>query len=370
MGSFVWDNPRYGQCYNNRPLSVALTESCGSDIFPRVESDFALMCHPQNFLSGRRFRREFFNVYHPNAYYGSCCCLPSMQWGPMCHCTSRDGFVRNLGSVTVEEHEFQPVVRCVRPVSPIIRELKVRRRPSSCVDLRNQETKEVDIRREERYEYHYNYDLPKRPQTPPRRVRPVTRDTGTATINVPKRPLTMTETERFDRYEQEEKIKKDKITTEKTQVTHTVVEEPIRRYYEYYDTCDQQYQQACRKAQRKDFIQRMNAQNGKTQSFNTLNTFSDCGTNYVTLQSAPKSCETDYYTLQSVPKSCGTDYVTYQSVPKSCGTNYVIHQSVPKSCETFVTTTGSNSSQGFTCDRTAPFTVEESSITRNYVNTT
>ncbi|CAF2466653.1 unnamed protein product [Rotaria sp. Silwood2] len=288
MGSFAWDSPCCYQYYDGQPLSVALTDSCGSQILPCVESDFALGHHPRHLISGRRFRREYFEVYHPNAYYGSCCCLPSIPWGPMYRCGSRDGFFRNLGSVTIEEQEYRPMVRYVRTVSPIIRPLKVRRRPSSCVDIREGK-KDVDIHREERYEYNYNFNLPQEPAKPPPIVRPPTTNAATVTDIIPKRPLTMTD----------------------------------------HDSSEQQYQQASRKEQRKDFIQRMNVQNGTTQkTFNALNTNADRGRNYVTIEST--------------------------SIPS----------------EAIVTTTKTSSSEGFTSAFASPSKVQESSQSRYYIETT
>ncbi|CAF1106930.1 unnamed protein product [Rotaria sp. Silwood1] len=381
METFINDNPCCYQWNDGWPLSAALTQPFECETLPCCESDFALVRHPQNFITGRRFRRDYFNVYHPNACYGSCCCLPAIPCGSMHRCVSRDGFFRNLGSVTMEEQVCRPMVTYVRTVSPIIRQLKVRPRPSSCVDLRNREKQEkhVDVHREERYEYNYNFNFPNEPPKlptpppPPVIVRPPTKDTGVITDRITKRPLTMTETERFDRYEHEEKIKKDQVVKEETKIIRTVVEEPTRHYYEYHDTSGDEYQQSCRKAQRKDFIQRMHVQNGTTQkTFNASNTYADLGNNYVNIQSVSQPRETIVRTTETSSSQGFTPVVKRPlHVEESSGSRFCVEESSGSRYHTETTPAHAEESSILRYRvETTPAHAEESSILRYRVDTT
>ncbi|UJR25945.1 hypothetical protein I4U23_007293 [Adineta vaga] len=166
------------------------------------------------------------------------------------------------------------MVSFVRTPSPPIRQLKIRTRPSSCFDLHKESTvsispvnvymnvsftflnvdihqhqqqrenrwsKFVDEQHEEHFEYSYNYNktpdrvVPierERPPTPariifhdattstedlyispPKPVRPETKDTGTTTAGLPKRPLCVTETQIIERFEKTEKVRCDSTSS-------------------------------------------------------------------------------------------------------------------------------------------------------------
>ncbi|CAF1075802.1 unnamed protein product [Adineta ricciae] len=300
MGNFLWDEEYndmcYSQHYNGRPLSVVLTEPYDPfepqptsffDDIPYIESDFAslhrhhhhhhhhqqhhhqLRQHQQHRhrsrSSGRRYKREYYSAYHPNANYHSYSFSPppppAVPRRAMTRVSSREVLIEKIETVTIEEQQRRPppplpcMVSYVRTPSPPIRQLKIRTRPSSCFDLHKESTevhqhqqqrenrwsKFVDEQREEHFEYSYNYNktpdrvVPierERPPTParivfhdattstedlyispPKPVRPQTRDTGTTTVGLPKRPLCVTETQIIERFEKTEKVRRDSTSS-------------------------------------------------------------------------------------------------------------------------------------------------------------
>lgn len=91
--------------------------------------------------------------------------------------------ISQLETITIEEEQCRPNRCCNYVCKPIVRQVKIRSRPSSCVDLHkkeaagnlltnclffslynflldNQWTKVVDERREEHHDWHYNITLP------------------------------------------------------------------------------------------------------------------------------------------------------------------------------------------------------------------
>ncbi|CAF2360422.1 unnamed protein product [Rotaria sp. Silwood2] len=266
MGSFLWDdecnNVCYSQRHNGRPLSVVLTEPFDPfepqatsffDDIPYIESDFASLNHhhhqhhhQRSRSSGRRYKRECYNVHYPNVNFHSYCFSPPPPPPPPCRpisrARSREILVEKIETVTIEEQQRRPpapyMVSFVRTPSPTVRQLKIRARPSSCFDLHKESTdihqqqkenrwsKVVDEHHEEHFQYSYNYNkTPDRivpiereqppppprvilqdattstedlyippPPLPPKQVRPETRETGTTTAGLPRRPLCVTGT--------------------------------------------------------------------------------------------------------------------------------------------------------------------------------
>lgn len=166
MGSFTWDNPCHVQYHNGRPLSVALIEpcQCDADNAACLQSDFTTMRYrPRSHSSGRRFQRESFSIFRPNVQYTSFSYSPPFSRRMMDQSSSRDMFVEKLGkelqwscfswnlfcqleTVTIEEQRCRPS-RCCTPALPV-RQVKIRSRPSSCVDLHKKEAngKQLSIR--------------------------------------------------------------------------------------------------------------------------------------------------------------------------------------------------------------------------------
>ncbi|CAF3851589.1 unnamed protein product [Adineta steineri] len=238
--------------------------------------------------SGRRYKREYFTVHYPNANYNSYCFSPPPPppppRRPIHRVASREVLIEKIETVTIEEQQRRPppppyMVSFVRTPSPPIRQLKIRNRPSSCFDLYKESTdtryqqkenrwsKCVDEHREEHFQYNYNYhktperivpierEPPPSPPPPPpppapvplkiifhdattstedlyiptpKPVRPETKDTGTTTAGLPKRPLCVTgkensstplinlspiETQIIERFEKTEKVRRDSTSS-------------------------------------------------------------------------------------------------------------------------------------------------------------
>ncbi|CAF3313135.1 unnamed protein product [Rotaria socialis] len=272
-------------CHNRQPLSVALTKpcsrdrcdipvsceddfasmqnhhghsikSCGCDMCDmpaRCERDFASVQNHHGHGKNRRLVREYFSDFRPIAYYNSYWWAPRpmtmTQWAPApallpmtmipwrspsFHHGFGDGFFRHFGAVEIQEQRCRPcrcVVRCVHQPAKIVKQLTIRSRPTSCHDLRehHRHDKRVDVH------HHINVNCnhastASPPPPPPLPPRPSTTDTGTAAPTIEKSsrpPLTTSETERFDRFEEEKTIKQDKVITKITQKT-CVVEEPVK----------------------------------------------------------------------------------------------------------------------------------------------
>ncbi|CAF4408325.1 unnamed protein product, partial [Rotaria magnacalcarata] len=230
--------------------------------------------HHRSRSSGRRYKRECYSVHYPNANFNSYCFSPPPPpRRALNRCASREILVEKIETVTIEEAKRRPpppppcMVSCVRTPSPTIRQVKIRPRPSSCFDLHKESTdiqhqqrqnrwsKYVDEHHEEHFEYNYNYNkvperivpiqreqpappppsppppLPRiirhdattsthdlyipRPPTP-KPVRPETRDAGTTTAGLPKKPLCVTETQVIERFEKTEKVRCDSASSSGT----------------------------------------------------------------------------------------------------------------------------------------------------------
>ncbi|CAM2711066.1 unnamed protein product [Rotaria socialis] len=272
-------------CHNRQPLSVALTKpcsrdrcdipvsceddfasmqnhhghsikSCGCDMCDmpaRCERDFASVQNHHGHGKNRRLVREYFSDFRPIAYYNSYWWAPRpmtmTQWAPApallpmtmipwrspsFHHGFGDGFFRHFGAVEIQEQRCRPcrcVVRCVHQPAKIVKQLTIRSRPTSCHDLRehHRHDKRVDVH------HHINVNCnhastASPPPPPPLPPRPSTTDTGTSAPTIEKSsrpPLTTSDTERFDRFEEEKTIKQDKVITKITQKT-CVVEEPVK----------------------------------------------------------------------------------------------------------------------------------------------
>jgi hypothetical protein len=226
--------------------------------------------HHRSRSSGRRHKRETFSVYYPNNNYNSYCFSPPVPVRRPTRVTSREVLIEKIETVTVEEQQRRPpppppppssyMVSFVRAPSPPVRQLKIRPRPSSCFDLHreskdihqqqreNRWSKVVDEHHEEYYQYNYNYNFktPERivpierespppppppprailydattstedlyipPPPPPKPVRPATREAGTTTAGLPKRPLCVTETQIIERFEKTEKVRCDSASS-------------------------------------------------------------------------------------------------------------------------------------------------------------
>ncbi|UJR22973.1 hypothetical protein I4U23_026000 [Adineta vaga] len=277
MGSFGWDNQCFLQYHNGRPLSVALTEPCDCHLSTFIDSDFAIQKpHVRSNSSGRRYKRESYSIYHPNVQYTNFFCSPPVPRREVFRSKSGDLLVEKLETVTIEEQQYRPPhggVSYVRTPSPPVRQVKIRSRPSSCYDLNNREstdrgyTKYVDEHREEHFEFNYNFNRPldrivpihrePTPPPPPLRniqqnetvttenfnfrieakpaIRPSTRSVGTTTKDL--RPLSRSETQVIERFEKDEKIRRDSMTETSTMVV--TEEQPFQsssRYVSQFDT--------------------------------------------------------------------------------------------------------------------------------------
>ncbi|CAF3336358.1 unnamed protein product [Rotaria sp. Silwood1] len=272
-----YNNGCYSQHHNGRPLSVALTEPFDPfepqatsffDDIPYIESDFASLNrhhqhhHHRSRSSGRRYKRECYSVHYPNVTFNSYCFSPPPPpRRPINRARSREILVEKIETVTIEEQQRRPppsyMVSFVRTPSPTVRQLKVRPRPSSCFDLHKESTdihqqqkenrwsKVVDEHHEEHFQYSFNYNkTPDRivpiererppppprvilhdattstddlyippPPLPPKQVRPETRETGTTTAGLPRRPLCVTETQVIERFEKTEKVRCDSASS-------------------------------------------------------------------------------------------------------------------------------------------------------------
>ncbi|CAF1111473.1 unnamed protein product [Adineta steineri] len=312
MGSFSWDNHSYLQYHNGRPLSVALTEPCDCELSPFIESDFAAQRHhARSNSSGRRFKRESYRIYHPNVQYTSYVCSPPLPRRQLVRSSSGDLLIEKLETVTIEEQQCLPIhtgISYVRTPSPPVRQVKIRSRPSSCYDLHNREstdqrwTKVVDEHHEEHYNYNYNYNLPidrivpiQRDPTPPRfihqnetvtttedfnfnitakpAIRPSMRSVGTTTKDL--RPLSRSETQVIERYEKDEKIRRDSLTESGTSILGC--QRPLQHSYD-----------------------------GKTsKSYNALNVYSDHGRHDLTVRPThkPREALVDTYEITAPPSN-------------------------------------------------------------------
>ncbi|CAF2023634.1 unnamed protein product [Rotaria magnacalcarata] len=240
-------------------------KSCGCDrcdIPARCERDFASVQNHHGHSKNRRFVREYFSGFRPiaycNSFWWSPQPMPMMQWAPApllrpmamipwrspsFHHGFGDGFFRNHDVVEIQEQRCQPcrcAARCVHQPAAIVKELKIRPRPTSCHDLRQ------NHRHEKRIDVHHHINVncnhsrtasplpppPPPPPPPPQPCycRPCTHDTGTfaPTREIPHQGhLTFSDTEKFDLYEENGKIKRDNVTTTITHKTF-VVKEPVK----------------------------------------------------------------------------------------------------------------------------------------------
>ncbi|CAF2086064.1 unnamed protein product [Rotaria magnacalcarata] len=288
--------------------------------------------HHRSRSSGRRYKRECYSVHYPNANFNSYCFSPPPPpRRALNRCASREILVEKIETVTIEEAKRRPpppppcMVSCVRTPSPTIRQVKIRPRPSSCFDLHKESTdiqhqqrqnrwsKYVDEHHEEHFEYNYNYNkvperivpiqreqpappppsppppLPRiirhdattsthdlyipRPPTP-KPVRPETRDAGTTTAGLPKKPLCVTETQVIERFEKTEKVRCDSASSSDGagSKNRKSKKRPLSRFYDDDGFVEKQYHRASKKGHHKDFVQRMHARNGTlSKACNSLN---------------------------------------------------------------------------------------------------
>ncbi|CAF1355297.1 unnamed protein product [Adineta ricciae] len=349
MGSFGWDNQCYLQYHNGRPLSVALTEPCNCQFSNFVDSDFAIQKpHARSHSSGRRFKRESYSIYQPNVQYTNFVYSPPLPRRQIIRSRSGDLLVEKLETVTIEEEQCRPIhtgVAYVRSPSPLVRQVKIRSRPSSCYDLNNREstdgrcTKYVDEHREEHFEFNYSFNRPNDrtvpiqrdptpPPPPPRKIqqsetvttenfnfkitaqpalRPSTRSVGTTTKDL--RPLSRSETQVIERFEKDEKIRRDSMTETSTMVV--TAEQP---------------------SQRSRYVSQLDTRNDRTfstfgpttsKSYNALNHYSnyrqdrdDFVTRY-TAGSREAVCDTYDVIAPPTPSYTSTIPITYEASSKS-----------------------------------------------------